>query len=251
MKSIIQILFAAFVVMLAMASQAEAACRCHTYNAGTHCGRFTSYMIGCKADWLYQCDGVPGSLAYGYGPCKKGCVRKGLSSDYCRNEDNDWRYKRTRPSSTLYSALPLHHPNTSIITSQPNVMKVLASLVLLGSLALATLAAPKSNLPTSDEETAIGYFKYSYTDSDDQTRSAILRKPKLNKCINIPELGNDEDNEDDDEVNRAFYPYNRSNAAAVVYTDPNCQGTPLYIPPNEPKMNLPFYFASVMFESAL
>ncbi|KAG0270019.1 hypothetical protein DFQ27_000983 [Actinomortierella ambigua] len=128
-------------------------------------------------------------------------------------------------------------------------MKFTTIVTLLGSLALTALATPSSNPSTSSSNnqsgTATGTFNYTYTDSNGQDKTAQLSNPSLNNCINIPELaaGGGE--------NVAFFPYNRSNAAVVVYSSLDCQGTPLYIPPGEPRKNVPFYFASVKFEPSV
>ncbi|KAG0230679.1 hypothetical protein BGW42_000797 [Actinomortierella wolfii] len=133
-------------------------------------------------------------------------------------------------------------------------MKFTTTLAILASLVMAattttTLAAPISNRATKRSETAQGEFEYSYDDHDGGIAKGRLIDPKLNECIDIPEVHIGDD--DDDDNKRAFYPYNRSNAAAVVFADPNCEGTPFYIPPGTPTYDVSFYFASVKFEKAL
>ncbi|KAF9428786.1 hypothetical protein BGZ94_001057 [Podila epigama] len=78
-----QTIVAVVLATLFVASSADAACRCENTRAGKHCGQ-SVLMGGCKTDYLYQCNGVYGSTPHEYGPCKKGCVLKGLSKDYCR-----------------------------------------------------------------------------------------------------------------------------------------------------------------------
>ncbi|KAG0243074.1 hypothetical protein BGW41_002936 [Actinomortierella wolfii] len=74
---------AAIATVVALSSSADAACICTNTSAGRHCGD-SPLVSGCKANYIYQCNGVYGSTAHEYGPCKKGCVWSGISKDYCR-----------------------------------------------------------------------------------------------------------------------------------------------------------------------
>ncbi|ORZ27588.1 hypothetical protein BCR41DRAFT_345560, partial [Lobosporangium transversale] len=51
------------------------ACICVNHTAGKHCGQ-SRLLSGCKYDYIYQCNGVYGSPAYEYGPCRKGCIQE-------------------------------------------------------------------------------------------------------------------------------------------------------------------------------
>ncbi|KAF9148612.1 hypothetical protein DFQ26_002290, partial [Actinomortierella ambigua] len=73
---------AAIAAFVALASSADAECVCVSQNPGKYCGE-SCYMSGCKTGYIYQCDGTPGSIAHEYGPCRKGCLMEGPSSDRC------------------------------------------------------------------------------------------------------------------------------------------------------------------------
>ncbi|KAF9914109.1 hypothetical protein BX616_008950 [Lobosporangium transversale] len=64
-------------------SSSDAACICVNHTAGKHCGQ-SRLLSGCKYDYIYQCNGVYGSPAYEYGPCRKGCIQESISRDHCR-----------------------------------------------------------------------------------------------------------------------------------------------------------------------
>lgn len=76
---------AVILVITEIPSAADAACKCLNRCAGKHCGRSPLMSAGCNSNDIYQCNGKYGSTAYRYGPCRKGCVYKGCSRDYCRS----------------------------------------------------------------------------------------------------------------------------------------------------------------------
>jgi len=77
-------LIVAFLVLAVTIVYTEGECLCRNTDAGKHCGYKPGVMSGCKSRYIYQCNGQLNSPAHEYGPCRKGCVYKGDSLDYCR-----------------------------------------------------------------------------------------------------------------------------------------------------------------------
>lgn len=78
----VAVLVLAVITTLMSVSSVEG-CKCVNRYAGKHCGR-SPFMSGCKANNIYQCNGVYNSAALNYGLCAKGCQYGSLSKDYCQ-----------------------------------------------------------------------------------------------------------------------------------------------------------------------
>ncbi|KAF9156741.1 hypothetical protein DFQ27_009175, partial [Actinomortierella ambigua] len=73
---------AAIVAFVALSSSADAACICNAINRGRYCGENPA-MVGCKAGYLYNCNGKYGSVGRENGRCGTSCVVDVLWGDYC------------------------------------------------------------------------------------------------------------------------------------------------------------------------
>ncbi|WEO99387.1 hypothetical protein A6P39_038095 [Streptomyces sp. FXJ1.172] len=82
-----------------------------------------------------------------------------------------------------------------------------------GSLALVI------TLPTS-ASAATGSFQYSYTGPDGARHIATLADPKSGECIDLPGATGEES---------AYAPQNKTDATAVVFLDPGCEGGTYYV----------------------
>ncbi|MCM2419297.1 hypothetical protein [Streptomyces sp. RKAG293] len=81
----------------------------------------------------------------------------------------------------------------------------------LGALALVlTLSAPA--------DAAEGTFVYTYSGLDGSQQTATLSDPTSEECITLPEVA------DPSASSPAHSPLNRTDARAVVFTDPGCEG---------------------------
>lgn len=86
-----------------------------------------------------------------------------------------------------------------------------AAAAAFGALALV-LTAPA---PASAAE---GEFRYTYTGLDGAPRIAVLEDPWNGECITLPEVA------DPGATSPAHSPRNRTDAPAVVFTGPDCEG---------------------------
>ncbi|WP_199272574.1 hypothetical protein [Streptomyces broussonetiae] len=82
----------------------------------------------------------------------------------------------------------------------------------VGSLALIV------TLPTS-ASAATGSFQYAYTDPDGTRQEASLTDPASGQCVNLPEVTE----------RPAYAPKNRTDATAIVFLDPDCEGDTYYV----------------------
>ncbi|MEU8693277.1 hypothetical protein [Streptomyces sp. NPDC048665] len=82
----------------------------------------------------------------------------------------------------------------------------------VGSLALIV------TLPTS-AFAATGSFQYSYTGLDGARHAETLTDPPSGECLDLPGTAGEP----------GFAPKNRTDATAVVFLDPHCEGDTYYV----------------------
>ncbi|MET9451541.1 hypothetical protein [Streptomyces cinerochromogenes] len=94
-----------------------------------------------------------------------------------------------------------------------------AAVAAFGALALV-LTVPGSACA------AEGEFQYTYTGLDGAPRIAVLEDPENGECVTLPEVA------DPGAGSPAHSPRNRTDAPAVVFTEPDCAGDSFTLRPH-------------------